>query len=226
MGESSHTMFRRILASAPTRALAIASVAGGCRTVSTSSSSGIVAPTPIRLQAPSQSQDGNAPQNRGDRGNQRRPRPANLPPAFDIFGAEDSIEKGYMMRVQYMQNCVVLNYMKQVLTREQAEEPASDGKRKMRFDMNNKVVVFLPTMFIARFLGVLEGTSEQCDIASRTTQGKFTRGESPNTFLLSCTSTRTEGQEPMKWECEIDPASALCLQRFLVQALHHNSGFE
>jgi hypothetical protein len=180
--------------------------------------------------------DGKKGQGNNNQGNQGGNRDRNwsdrsqnlLPPAFDIIKTNDAdMTKGYMLRAQYMNNCVVLNYMKQVMTTEQANaNPTADRRTSARkFGGQQKVVVFLPTMFIARFLGVLEGNNTKCDIVARTTQGEFRVGTEPNTFVLACKSRVGDGLEEMAWECTLDAPGALMLQRFLVEALHYNSGF-
>lgn len=140
------------------------------------------------------------------------------PPSFDLVRPNnENLAAGYMLRVQYLNQCVLFNYMRQIA-------PTDGAQRNSHFDGQNKIVAFLPTVFIARFLAVLEGASAQCEMAGRTTKGTFSAKSEPHTYVLNCTS-QAEGTEPLNWSVEFDAPHALMLQHFLYQALHYNSGF-
>jgi hypothetical protein len=151
-----------------------------------------------------------------------------LPPAFDLPRWDDDASKGYCLRVSYTEERVVLTYIKQNrgTGAKDADAPAPTGDEpKVRRHGERLVSVYLPNVYIARFLAVLEGTLTKCDIASRQTTGTFTSGAEPNTFVLSCTST-IPNQSPLEWTTELDAAASLMLHRFLTQSLHYNSGFQ
>lgn len=157
-----------------------------------------------------------------------------LPPAFDLPRWNDDPSKGYCLRVSYTEERVALTYIKQApgtgANDHQAPTEVGGGEEeqyvvKVRRHGERLVSVYLPNVYIARFLAVLEGSIPKCDIASRQTTGTFSAGTEPNTFVLSCTSSIPR-QEPLEWTTELEPAAALMLHRFLTQSLHFNNGFQ
>ncbi|CUG93202.1 mitochondrial RNA-binding protein 2, putative [Bodo saltans] len=159
-----------------------------------------------------------------------------LPPAFDLPRWDDDPSKGYCIRVSYTEERVVLTYIKQnpgtqakdVAADAPAAATGGDEPNKVRRHGERLVSVYLPNVYIARFLAVLEGSMAKCDIASRQTTGTFSAGAEPNTFVLSCHSTNIPGSpnRPLEWTTELDAAASLMLHRFLTQSLHYNSGFQ
>jgi hypothetical protein len=153
-----------------------------------------------------------------------------FPPAFDLLRPNDAaMDKGYLLRCQYVDQCVILNYLKQVNVFEQkkdADAPQEPGKKRERsFDGLNKVSVYLPTVYISRFIAVLENSLPSCEIASRTSQGTFKPVEgAPNTFELTAKSQKPDGST-LEWSVLLSASESLMLHRFLIQSLHYNSGF-
>jgi hypothetical protein len=144
-----------------------------------------------------------------------------LPPAFDLpRWNDDDASKGYCLRVSYTEERVVLTYIKQA---PQSTDPNAEENKRRHGE--RVVSVYLPNVYIARFLAVLEGTIPKCEIASRQTTGTFCAGSEPNAFTLSCKSA-INGHDNFEWGIELDPAAALMLQRFLTQSLHFNNGFQ
>ena len=143
-----------------------------------------------------------------------------LPPSFDIVKPNNTeLAKGVMLRIQYLQQNVVVNFLEQV---------ASMTERQQHFKIPaRRVTLYFPTVYIARVLGVLEGSVPQCDIASRSCQGVFMKGSDPNTYVLKCTTIRMgDDKAPAtEYTVPIDCADSVLLHRFLVQALHYNCGF-
>ncbi|EPY27111.1 MRP2, gBP25 [Angomonas deanei] len=101
------------------------------------------------------------------------------------------------------------------------------------------VTVTLPPVYIARFLGVLEGRLPTVEVQSRYTNATFApdTAKGKHHHVLSASSTRpTTGQqlnadgsdvneETIDWRVPLDVAESLMLERFLTQALHYNAGF-
>lgn len=169
---------------------------------------------------------------------QRRRRAA-LPPAFDIVHWNDAdVSRGHLLRVLHRNGYIVLDYHRQ--RQPSAAAADDDDTTSRRENRAEKVVtVTLPPVYIARFLGVLEGRMEKVDVQSRFTNAMFAPNTSkgPHHYTLHCTSMKpTTGQsqtidgadvheETVEWTVEMDPAESLMLHRFLSQALHQNSGF-
>lgn len=101
------------------------------------------------------------------------------------------------------------------------------------------VTVTLPPVYIARFLGVLEGRMEKVEVQSRYTNASFTADttKEKHHHVLQCVSMRpTTGmqqsvdgsdmnEEAIEWKVNFDVAESLMLHRFLSEALKYNSGF-
>lgn len=150
------------------------------------------------------------------------------PPSFELpFWNDQDTKSGFMIRISYMDNCVVLQQIKQ--DPGSAQAPVDGGRRKRRG--SQMASIFLPNIYIARILAVLDGTLPKCDFASRTSSGVISAGETPNTFRLDFKSTTGFGAtisglgKSYEWGFDLDPPSALMLQRFMMQALHYNNGF-
>eukprot|EP00331_Platyophrya_macrostoma_P022247 CAMPEP_0176446616 /NCGR_PEP_ID=MMETSP0127-20121128/24437_1 /TAXON_ID=938130 /ORGANISM="Platyophrya macrostoma, Strain WH" /LENGTH=242 /DNA_ID=CAMNT_0017832695 /DNA_START=40 /DNA_END=768 /DNA_ORIENTATION=- len=172
-----------------------------------------------------------------------------LPPCFDIVRWNEDPAKGYMLRVLYQENCVLLTYITQDqplassapaaapssadVTPSSAAAGGSDGAApQTRLSIRGKRVLtmYLPTIYIARFLAVLEGNLEKCDVASRQATGSFVALAEPHHFRLTVSGTiqNLENQDQtkkMEWITDLDAASSLMMQRFFSQALKYNSGF-
>ncbi|KAG5486097.1 hypothetical protein LSCM4_06805 [Leishmania orientalis] len=192
-------------------------------------SSDAAAPTSTNAQR-SSNRNGNAQSQRGRRDT--------LPPAFDIVHWNDeNIAAGHLLRVAHRDGFIVLDYHRQRATTTELRE---DGSRTGNQNRAERVVtVTLPPVYVARFLGVLEGRMSKLEVQSRFTNASFV----PNTakgkhhYTLHCTSMKpTTGQiqtadgadvheETVEWTVEFDAAESLMLHRFLTQALHYNSGF-
>ncbi|KAG5485547.1 hypothetical protein LSCM1_07634 [Leishmania martiniquensis] len=192
-------------------------------------SSDAAAPTAANVQRNS-NRNGNAWGQRGRRDA--------LPPAFDIVHWNDEdIAAGHLLRVAHRDGFIVLDYHRQ---RGTTTERREDGSRAANQGRAERVVtVTLPPVYVARFLGVLEGRMGKVEVQSRFTNASFT----PNTakgrhhYTLHCTSMKpTTGQiqtvdgadvheETVEWTVEFDAAESLMLHRFLTQALHYNTGF-
>jgi hypothetical protein len=89
--------------------------------------------------------------------------------------------------------------------------------------------VHLPAPYVARFIGVLEGGLETCNVVTKANRVSLTpAGE--HKFLLSASSdvrmrndnSVTAGQT---WKWEVEPGEAVLMHRFLVAALHYLNGF-
>nr|AAL05569.1 26 kDa guide RNA binding protein [Leishmania tarentolae] len=161
-----------------------------------------------------------------------------MPPAFDIVHWNDEdITAGHLLRVAHRDGFIVLDYHRQRCTTTELRE---DGSRAASPNRAERVVtVTLPPVYVARFLGVLEGRMSKLEVQSRYTNASF----APNTakgkhhYTLHCTSMKpTTGQiqtvdgadvheETVEWTVEFDAAESLMLHRFLTQALHFNTGF-
>ncbi|KPI83449.1 mitochondrial RNA binding protein 2 MRP2 gBP25 [Leptomonas seymouri] len=168
--------------------------------------------------------------------NRQRFRRAILPPAFDVVHWNDEdVSRGHLLRVLHRGGYIVLDYHRQ----RPVEEPAGDAIERRLKRAEKVVTVTLPPVYVARFLGVLEGRMDSVEVQSRFTNAVF----KPNTakgkhhYVLHCTSMKpTTGQaqtvdgtdvheETVEWTVELDVAESLMLHRFLTQALHFNSGF-
>lgn len=162
-----------------------------------------------------------------------------MPPAFDIIKSnEEDIAHGYMMRVQYINTNVVLNYMKQKksnedLRKEDDEKEAGTkaaGARSpkgQKYERDGVTTMLLPALYAARVLSVLEGEQEKCDLVHRYSSGTFAQNPGKENHFNLEVKTVVAGKEnePQEWTCEFDPANALMFRRFLVQVLHQNAGF-
>lgn len=177
--------------------------------------------------------------------NRQRNRRASLPPAFDIVHWNDEdISRGYLLRVLHRNGYIVLDYHRQrsATVKASAEDAAADttasaGRRENRAE--KVVTVTLPPVYVARFLGVLEGRMDKVEVQSRFTNATFApdAAQGKHHHTLHCTSMRpTTGQaqtidgadvheETVEWTVSLDAAESLMLHRFLTQALHQNSGF-
>ena len=144
----------------------------------------------------------------------------NLPPAFDLvrFNETDA-SKGYMLRIQYVNEAVVLVYSKQNATQSTTQ---NSGDRRRAFVQSASVG--LPSTYVARLLAVMDGNLPSCTVTSRMTRGTFALGASPNSYVLDCTTTNS-GEAAVKWTVDIDVPNALLLHRFLTLALQHMQGF-
>lgn len=155
-------------------------------------------------------------------------------PAFDIVHWNDAdVSAGHLLRVLHRDSFIVFDYHRQLHpTTERGAGPTTGRAERV-------VTVTLPPVYIARFLGVLEGRMDKVEVQSRFTNALFvpntTKG--PHHYTLQCHSVRpTTGQqqtadgvdineESVDWTVEFDPAEALMLHRFLTQALKYNTGF-
>lgn len=151
----------------------------------------------------------------------RRPGGPNphLPPSFDIPRWNEDKTKGFCLRVSYQENSVVLSYLSQ---KGDLNAPSESGRQILRGD--RLVSVYLPSVYLARFLSVLEGASNKVEIGSRHTTGTFSVGTEPNTFKLQCKSN-VNGKDTLEWGIDFDVANAVMLHRFITQSLHFNNGF-
>lgn len=176
--------------------------------------------------------------NRNSNVQSQRGRRDTMPPAFDIVHWNDEdIAAGHLLRVVHRDGFIVLDYHRQ---RSVTVELREDGSRAANPNRAERVVtVTLPPVYVARFLGVLEGRMTKLEVQSRFTNASFM----PNTakgkhhYTLHCTSMKpTTGQiqtvdgadvheETVEWTVEFDAAESLMLHRFLTQALHYNTGF-
>ena len=88
-----------------------------------------------------------------------------------------------------------------------------------------KSSVLLPPPYVARFIGVLEGSIENCHIATKTSSATFSPAGGYK-FLLKAEAPRGQGTTTStEWTWELTPGEAVLLHRFLVQSLHYMSGF-
>lgn len=224
-------MFRRASAMAARR------VAAAVAVTTTTTSPALVAARRWNTTAAPTAADG------GRRGNVNRPRAgrrAPMPPAFDVVHWNDSeITKGHLLRVLHRDSFIVLDYHRQTRGAPAEAATAAAGAAGNLNRAERVVTVTLPPVYIARFLGVLEGRMPQVEIQSRFTQATFapTPGAPPHHYTLQSTPTKpTTGQqqnmdgtdvneETIDWMVPFDPAESLMLHRFLTQALQYNSGF-
>ncbi|CCW64591.1 unnamed protein product [Phytomonas sp. EM1] len=170
---------------------------------------------------------------------QRRPPLPPLSPAFDIVHWNDAdVAAGHLVRVIYRDSHIVLEYHRQ--TRRIMDD---DGRRidgDGRGNAERLVTLTLPPVYIARFLGVLEGRMSEVEVQSRFTNATFkpdTSTAKAHHYILRCVSHRpTTGQrqtaegvdvaeDSVEWQVSLDAAESLMLHRFLTQALKYNSGF-
>lgn len=138
-----------------------------------------------------------------------------LPPSFELpkWNNED-LTKGYMLRVQYLDNAVILSYFQQTFVQKQGVRgPIS----------KIAAVIAMPSIYLARILAVIDGVTTKCDVTSKMTRGTFTAGSEPGTFVLKCVTTNEDG--PVEWTVDFDVPATLLLQRFNTLALQHNQGF-
>lgn len=159
--------------------------------------------------------------NRGNNNNQNNTKW--MPPAFDVMRPNNAdLAKGYLGRIIFNaepSNTVNITYMKQILS----TATPSEGPARF-FDSQNRINVPLSPVYFSRVLAVLEGMSDRCDIATRSTQGSFAPAADPHSFTLKCVTT-FEQQQPVSWEIDFDAAHSLMLHRFLREALHCSHGF-
>lgn len=151
-----------------------------------------------------------------------------LPPAFDIPRWNDDKSKGYCLRVSYAENCVLLTYIAQQNDLPQTPAGAETSAPQTRLPLRGDrlVTVYLPNVYIARFLAVMEGTLDKCEIASRQTSGTFSALPEPYHFrLVAKSNVNLQDSRKLEWTTDFDPAHTIMLQRFFTQALHFNSGF-
>ena len=133
------------------------------------------------------------------------------PPSYNMYRHDsEAIEKGFVLRVQYLDECVSLNYLPQL------------SKDTPKTNNREKISLILPTTFIARFLAVLNGSTKQCDIATRSTQGVFS-AKDDGSFVLSCNSQ--VGSEKITWDVTFTAADAIIFNRFMEKCLQYNQGF-
>lgn len=171
----------------------------------------------------------------------------NLPPCFDIVRWHEDPVKGHLLRVLYQDNCVVLTYITQEgqltppppttppqaagsVPRDETAIPTPAPTARLSLRGKRVLSVHLPTIYMARFLAVLEGNLDKCDIASRQATGTLVALPEPHHFRLTVTGSIPNAENPdqpkkMEWVTEMDPATALLMQRFLSQALKYNAGF-
>ncbi|KPA77653.1 putative mitochondrial mitochondrial RNA binding protein 2 [Leptomonas pyrrhocoris] len=174
--------------------------------------------------------------NNNNNGYRQRSRRPDLPPAFDIVHWNDEdVSRGHLLRVLHRNGYIALDYHRQKHT----AAPAGDAPARRENRAEKVVTVTLPPVYVARFLGVLEGRMDKVDVQSRFTNATFApnAAKGRHHYTLHCTSMRpTTGQmqtadgadvqeETVEWTVELDAAESLMLHRFLTQALHHNSGF-
>ncbi|KAG5510637.1 hypothetical protein JKF63_06935 [Porcisia hertigi] len=161
-----------------------------------------------------------------------------LPPAFDIVHWNDeNTSAGHLLRVVHRDGFIVLDYHRQ---RASTAEVREDGTRAANPNRAEKVVtVTLPPVYVARFLGVLEGRMNKLEVQSRFTNASFlpNAAKGKHHYTLHCTSMKpTTGQiqtvdgadvqeETVEWTVEFNAAESLMFHRFLTQALHYNTGF-
>ena len=132
------------------------------------------------------------------------------PPSYNMYRhSNEALEKGFVLRMQYQDECVNINYLPQL------------SKDTPKTNNREKISLILPTTFIARFLAVLNGSTKECDIATRSTQGVFSAKD--DTFVLSCNSQ--VGSDKIAWDVTFTPADALILDRFMSKSLQYNQGF-
>ncbi|CCW66707.1 unnamed protein product [Phytomonas sp. Hart1] len=169
----------------------------------------------------------------------RRPPLPPLPPAFDIVHWNDvDITAGHLIRVIYRDSYIVLEYHRQ--TRRIMDDDGHRIENEGRSNAERVVSLTLPPVYIARFLGVLEGRMPEVEVQSRFTNASFKPDPSTakeHHYILRCVSHRpTTGPrqtaesadamgESIEWQVRLDAAESLMLHRFLTQALKYNSGF-
>nr|AAF80347.1 27 kDa guide RNA-binding protein [Crithidia fasciculata] len=194
----------------------------------------------------SSSSSSNATANNRNYNSSRGRQPARrtpLPPAFDIVHWNDEKpSEGFLLRVLYRNGYIALDYHRQKTTTENSSsnntaEAATPGRRENR--AVKVVTVTLPPVYVARFLGVLEGRMDKVEVQSRFTNATFAPNgaKGKHCHTLHCVSTKpTTGQAQtvegadvdeatVEWTAELDAAESLMLHRFLTQALHQNTGF-
>jgi hypothetical protein len=176
--------------------------------------------------------------------NRQRARRANMPPAFDIVHWNDNdVSRGHLLRVLHRNGYIVLDYHRQRHPSPSPSSAADDDAAATTSRRENRaervVSVTLPPVYVARFLGVLEGRMDKVEVQSRFTNATFVPNAAagPHHYTLRCTSMKpTTGQvqtvdgadvheETVEWTVELDAAESLMLHRFLTQAFHLNSGF-
>lgn len=236
-------MLRRVSASftAPQQRAAVAA-ASTLRWCSANANANTASSSSRRQQQPQRRYNSNSSSSRYSNS-----RPTVLPPAFDIVHWNDeNLAAGHLLRVIHQDSFIVLDYHKQAsrVRSEPTTAAAEGGEQQQRprgGHAERVVTVTLPPVYIARFLGVLEGRAEKVDVQSRFTNATFVRkagaAAEEKSFTLSCVSRRpTTGQqqtvdgqdvaeESVEWTVEMNPAESLMLHRFLTQALQYNTGF-
>ena len=189
----------------------------------------LAVPVAIRMQSQGGNQNFRRNQNQ-NQGNNNLLQSNRMPPAFDIIKSNDEdLSAGYMMRVQYINTNVILNFMKQKKTNEDLKKDEgenSGARRGSKYERDGVTTMLLPALYAARVLSVLEGEQEKCELVHRYSSGSFAQGASDNHFVLNVkTVVAGKENEPHNWTCDFDPANALMFRRFLVQVLHQNAGF-
>jgi hypothetical protein len=177
----------------------------------------------MRMASGGQSQQQRGGNNRGNNSNNANKKVGVFQPGFDIAKPASSKSDGYKLRVLHVGNNVIVNFFAQVRDLEEAGKP--DSVKEALFSQT-KVSTFLPTVYIARFIGVLEGSIDKCVLNSRLTKGTFEAvAGKQHTFSLKCTSTAAQSDAATEWAVELNAGDAVLFHRFLVKSLDANHGF-